>query len=335
MRTDLLLRIIGVAAVALLLLATWPQLLGLQRYHVLAQLTALRGLLVVAAVGGALTFGVAAWRSRVPRRFAVAVMVPLLAVAVLNVAVLASRGLGGGSSTNASADLTVFVWNTFWDRPGAELIAEFALAHDVDVLALPETSRAAAQEIARLMGEGGRSMQVFVLAFHEVITAQSTALLVSSSLGAYEIDEAAGSTPRLPTVVARPVNGSGPTLVAAHPVAPLPGYYRYWEPGLAWLAERCRAGEVVVAGDLNATLDHFEGLRDAGADLGACRDGARATGSAALGTWPSQVPPLLGAPIDHIMATEEWEFVEFRVVRELDWRGSDHRALLARLRRLR
>ena len=117
------------------------------------------------------------------------------------------------------------------------------------------------------MGEGGRTMQVFVLAFHESTTSQSTALLVSSDLGEYEVDESVGSTPR--------------------------------------------------------------------AHLGTCRDGARATGSAALGAWPSQVPMLLGAPIDHIMATGDWEFVDFRVVSELDGQGSDHKALLAGLRRVR
>ena len=50
-------------------------------------------------------------------------------------------------------------------------------------------------------------------------------------------------------------------------------------------------------------------------------------------TWPTDVPPLLGAPIDHVMATEQWLPTGFRVVTELDDAGSDHRAVVAQLSR--
>ncbi len=327
--------ITGSAATALLVVATWPQAVGLQRFHVLAQLVALRGLLCVAALGTLLVWGLIAWRSRELRKLAAAPMALLALVALVNVGILVARGFGGRAATDQTADITVFAWNTLWDRPGAASIASFALEHDVDVLALPETSRATAQAIAGLMAAGGRPMQVFVVAFSEVVVSQSTALLISAALGEYALDQSVGTTPRLPTVVARPASGVGPSFIAAHPVPPMPGIMRDWQVGLAWLAQRCREGEVIVAGDLNATLDHLIGLEDEGADLGACRDGAKATRSAALGTWPARLPPLLAAPIDHVMATAEWEFVEVRVLSELDGHGSDHRALLARLRRVR
>lgn len=327
-------RLFVIAVTLVLLVITWPQALGLQRFHLIAQLTALRGLLVVAALGGAALCGVLAWRSKRLRSWAVSLVLVLASAAALNAGILSSRGTGAPAAPGSTADLTVFAWNTLWDRPGARTIATFALEHGVDVLALPETSRATAQTIADLMAAQGRPMQVFVVAFSEVVVSQSTALLISASLGEYALDESVGTTPRLPSLVARPVSGVGPSFVAAHPVPPFPGIMRQWELGLAWLAQRCLEGEVIVAGDLNATLDHFSGLGRDGADLGGCFDGARATGSAALGTWPARLPPLLASPIDHVLATPEWEFSEFRVLTELDGLGSDHRALLAKLRRV-
>ena len=124
----------------------------------------------------------------------------------------------------------------------------------------------------------------------------------------------AGTTDTLPSLVARPVDGTGPTIVAAHPVAPVPGEMAAWRRGLQWLADRCAGTNVILAGDLNSTLDHYTGLGTDGGDLGRCHDAARATGNAAVGTWPTAFPPLLGAPIDHVMATPDWEVVGFRVV---------------------
>jgi len=107
--------------------------------------------------------------------------------------------------------------------------------------------------------------------------------------------------------------------------------------GLHWLAQRCGAGDdVILAGDFNSTLDHYSGLgtptSTGDGDLGACHDGARAEGSAAVGTWPTSLPAQLGAPIDHVMASEGWTFVGFRVIGSEDGAGSDHRPILAQLR---
>lgn len=332
----LIVRVAGAATAAVLLVATWPQPLELHRVHVFAQLTALRGLLVVAGVVFALLFLVVARPARARGRFTAGIVALLLAVAGLNAGLMVARGLAvGGDAGSGRSDVTVFAWNTLGDAPGAELIAAFAVQHGVDVLALAETSRGAAEEIARLMHEAGHEMQMFALSSPNDVVAQSTALLVANSMGEYAIDLTVGSTPRVVSVVARPVGGTGPTLVSAHTVPPLPTSMHLWEGGLRWLAERCREANVIVAGDFNATLDHFAGLRDEGADLGGCNDAAHVAGSAALGTWPSRVPMLLGSPIDHVMATHEWEVTAFRIVAELDGEGSDHRALLASLQRVR
>jgi endonuclease/exonuclease/phosphatase (EEP) superfamily protein YafD len=324
--------LLAVGLALFLLVGSWPQLFGVHRTLVFAELTAMRGLLVAVALVAIMFLIVIALVSQPLRRISAVLALVLFGGVALNLAVLSTRGFGDPAfQEKAPADLTVFTWNTLGDAPGAGVIAEFALEHEVDILALPETSREAADEIAARMGQGGAAMQVFVIALDE-LKSRSTALLVSDGLGTYRLDETAGSTPYLPSVTAVPTDGSGPTIIAAHPVAPIPGYIDDWEPGLEWLAESCRGGNVILAGDLNSTLDHYQGLADDGAALGTCFDGAKQTGNAALGTWPSQLPELLSAPIDHVMATSEWEFVGFRVVGALDGLGSDHRAVLAQLR---
>src|SRR5690606_34534697 len=116
---------------------------------------------------------------------------------------------------------------------------------------------------------------------------------------------------------------------------PVPGEMAGWRQGLQWLAARCAGENVILAGDLNSTLDHYPGLDEASnssGGLGGCRDGARLTGNAAVGTSPAVPPTLLGAPIDHVMATPNWDFVGFEVIDSLDGAGSDHRPVVAQLR---
>jgi endonuclease/exonuclease/phosphatase (EEP) superfamily protein YafD len=120
-----------------------------------------------------------------------------------------------------------------------------------------------------------------------------------------------------------------PTLVATHLRAPSArASMPEWRAHTAAIAAVCRATPgVVVAGDLNATLDH-PGLRD----LGPCVDAAEQAGAAALGTWPAQVPPLLGAPIDHVLVDgRAWRVTGFAVLPAVG--GSDHRPVVARLAR--
>ena len=86
-----------------------------------------------------------------------------------------------------------------------------------------------------------------------------------------------------------------------------------------------------MAGDFNATVDHFAGRGIDGGDLGRCRDAAVAGRAGGLGTWPTDLPELLGSPIDHVLATPGWQVDGFRVVGALDGAGSDHRPIVATL----
>jgi endonuclease/exonuclease/phosphatase (EEP) superfamily protein YafD len=324
------------ALAAVLLLAAWPQLLGIQREAGVVQATTMRGLLTAVALLGALLFALIAFASAGVRRFAGALAVLLLLFAGIQLAVLSTRGAGNAEfAAKEPGDLTVLAWNTLGDTPPVQTTVDLIVAEDADIVVLPETSAEYAGMVQNGLGAAGIPMQVVSLSYDLVAKARSTMVLISDDLGAYARDDSRGGTDTLPSVLAVPLDGSGPVIVGAHPVAPVPGEMAGWRQGLDWLAARCAGDNVILAGDLNSTLDHYTGLdaaSDASGGLGGCRDGARVTGSAAVGTWPATLPTLLGAPIDHVMATPNWDFVGFRVVTTLDQAGSDHRPVVAQLR---
>ncbi|MEO5922037.1 MAG: endonuclease/exonuclease/phosphatase family protein [Pseudolysinimonas sp.] len=321
------------ALAAVLVVALWPQLLGLERLPLVAQLVSLRGAAV--AIAAVLVVGILLIALVAPgvRRFAASVALLLLVFCAISVAVLATRGFGGGAfQTTAPGDVVVLSWNTLGDSPGAESIAELALEVEADVVVLPETSAETAGIVAAILSEQGRPMQALRLSLDEISKARTTAVLISDELGEYRRDDSAGTTDTLPSLLAVPVDGTGPRIIGAHPVAPVPGEMAAWRQGLEWLADRCAGQNVIIAGDLNSTLDHYTGLSSDGGELGRCHDAARATGAAAVGTWPTILPQLLGAPIDHVMATDDWEIIGFRVIGSRDGEGSDHRPVVAELR---
>ncbi len=326
--------VVLLSAVALAILA-WPQLFGFAHITPVAQIVALRGLAVAVALVGALAFTVIALIAQPVRRFLASLAVLLLVFAAINTAVLASRGFGNlGFETEGEGDITVLSWNTLGDAPAAASVAGLALDTGADVVALPETTNAMGLDIAALMQDAGRPMWVLTVAYDQVSKANSTTLLVSTDLGEYAVDESVRTTSVLPTVLARPVDGTGPTILAVHALAPIPPMLPGWQLDLASLAAACASGDVILAGDFNATLDHMSGLpRADGGTLGRCADAADATGNAAVGTWPTMLPPLLGAPIDHIMASPEWRVTGMRVIQSHDGLGSDHRPVLAQLSR--
>ncbi|MFC0682241.1 endonuclease/exonuclease/phosphatase family protein [Lysobacter korlensis] len=321
-----------VVAAILGMLALWPQLFNAERTFGIAQIVSLRGAAAAIAILGAVSLTLLALLAPLTRRLVASLALLLLLFAAGNAAVLSSRGFGGeGFETKAETELTVLSWNTLGDAPGVEGIVDLALDARADVVALPETTLPTAQEAARLLGEAGKPMWPLTVAFDEVSKARSTSLLISAELGEYRVDDSLGNTGQLPSLVAVPVDGEGPMIVAAHPVAPIREYMRQWRLDLEWLAGICARENVIVAGDFNATVDHMDAYAVAG-ELGDCRDAALATDAAAVGTWPTFLPPLLGAPIDHVMATPNWQFTGMRVIESRDDQGSDHRPVLAQLR---
>lgn len=116
--------------------------------------------------------------------------------------------------------------------------------------------------------------------------------------------------------------------LAVHPAVLLPSRTHEWRRELMRLAGLVADDPrpTVVVGDLNSTLEHhalqpvLQVVRSASAEVGRAREG----------TWPGGRPRWLGVAIDHVLVSAT---VGVGSVEVLDVPGSDHRALLARLRR--
>ena len=346
MFSRLLASLVVLAALAAGVLLAWPQLVGLQDQLGIAQLIAFRAWLIVGAAGATVILLLLMFvRPLRPVMAALAVITVLFGAA--NAGILVSRGLTQASTASARTEtvgtasgdsITVLSWNTLGGHPGAAAVAKLALDSKADIVSLPETTDAFATQVAEKMRAGGQPMWALGLSFSEIYKARSTALLISPALGDYTVQSAGGTGPPgntnvSPTVVAKPDDGEGPTIVAVHAVSPIQGEMTNWRSDLSWLSDQCAGDDVIMAGDFNATLDHLDGRGTDGGVVGRCHDAALAVGSAAVGTWPSDMPLLLGAPIDHVMATPTWQTTSFRVVSSLDALGSDHRPVVATLKR--
>ena len=325
--------ILLLAIAAALFVLALPQVAGLQQRYYIVQLISFRGVLVAGSVVAAVVLLLLSLPLRVIRGLLGGTAVLLLVFAVVNAGVIFERGTGSTKFTaKAPGDITVLAWNTRGDAPGPARIAALALAEHANIVSLPETLNKTAVEVAAIMKKSGVTMSVLTLAYDQKDTAQSTSLLISANLGAYQMSTDKTTTEVLPTVVARPKDGTGPVIVAAHPVAPVQAHFGTWSTDQRYLAKLCSGESMIMAGDFNATLDHESGLgATPSATLGKCHDAAKAKDSAGLGTWPTNVPELLATPIDHVMATTDYQVTGFRVITSEDKTGSDHRPIVAQL----
>lgn len=317
-----------VAGVAVTL-PVWPQLFGLQRAIVLSQVVAFRAPTVIVLGVGAVLFIVVACARRT-WGVAAGLAIVLGVASIFSGAVLLTRG---ATADVARGEVTVLAWNTQGGAASPASVARLALDVEADVVSLPEMDEQAAEEAARLLAAAGHPMTAHTTHGETGYSEIPTSVLIADDLGDYEVDSAAGSTPGLPSVVLRPVNGTGPTIVAAHPFPPLPGRMQTWRAGLQWVADQCDSPEVIVAGDLNATIDHMWGLGDGDGLIGSCQDAALSAGAAAVGTWPVSAPSWLASPIDHVLTGSAWSVRAAFVVTSFDDEGSDHRPIVAVLDR--
>ncbi|QGQ19084.1 endonuclease/exonuclease/phosphatase family protein [Cellulomonas sp. JZ18] len=310
---------VGVLTLVPLGAGAWP----------VAQVVALRGLLAALAAAAAATLLVALLLVRGARRTLVPLAVACAVVAAAHGAVLAVRSVPTTDAEAAAAgpqggggDLVVLTFNTL-DAVPASTLADLVTGVGADVVALPETSRTTAGALADRLPPAGWQV---LHAPSRVPHVAGTSLVVAAHVGTYPDVEPLDH--RLGSLRARP-DGDGPVLVAAHPLAPTGrAVMRAWRTEGEAVAAVCRSTPgVVVAGDLNATLDH-PALRD----TGPCVDAARAAGAGAHGTWPAAAPTLLAAPIDHVLVDERaWRVVDARVLPRVG--ASDHRPLVAVLAR--
>jgi endonuclease/exonuclease/phosphatase (EEP) superfamily protein YafD len=328
--------VLATAAVVLVLVA--PGALGLADVSPFGQLVALRGLvglvLLLAALLVLVALAARERRARPRRGLALALAGVLLAGAGAQGAVLAARGVGtDGPGDPDDADLVVLAFNTFGTVPADDLAA-LVLAQDADVAVLPETTAETARTAAGALTAAGRPTTALAAdAAHP--GSDGVALLLRTGLGDYDQVGAGLPATELGTFAAvlgpggAAEPGAPDRVVATHLRAPSSGRrVPVWRAHTAAIADVCRSTPgVVVAGDLNATLDH-PGL----ADLGPCVDAARAAGAAGLGTWPAGSPEVLGAPIDHVLVDgRAWRVAGFAVLPAVG--ASDHRPVVAHLDR--
>jgi endonuclease/exonuclease/phosphatase (EEP) superfamily protein YafD len=325
--------VLVVIAAAILLIAVWPQTLGLQSAPVIAQVVSLRGLDIAIAIALIVLLGLvgALWRGG--RRFLGSLIALLLVFCLVSIAILGSRGFGGSTvGVKAPSDVTVLAWNTEGGKPGPAAIAKLALAEHADVIALPETTHATGLAVAQILKSAGRPMWVYWAAHGNIYQSHATTLLISSALGRYTVDTTDGDTSVLSSIIAKPDNGTGPTIVAVHAVSPKPDEMRNWRADLAFLARTCAGQNLIMAGDFNSTLDELNSLSTkSGADFGECSDAGAQQHAGAIGSWPTSIPALLGAQIDHVFFTSAWKTVAMRVIQTEDAAGSDHRPVVATL----
>jgi len=273
----------------------------------------------VGLAGLALATGLAGirWRRALPAATALA----LAAAGSLGTTV--ARGVTAGDlPAREQGDVTFLAANVLMARADPEAVAEMGL--EADAVSLPESTEAFARDVAaRIEARTGSPMQVFYL--DDRRGGFGTALLVSERLGEYRTTGEIADGFKA-NVTAEPVDGDGPVLAAAHTAAPVPELLEAWETEVQAVADWCAATpNALLAGDLNATLDH-PGLHL----RGRCVDAGEQTGTGAYGTWPANYPAAVGATIDHALADgSRWRAVGSQV---LDIPGSDHRALLVRWR---
>lgn len=334
-------RLLGILVTVMFAIAaavvTWPQFFRLERTFPFAQAVSLRGALVVAFAVLAVV-ALLLCLSRTARGFAASILVVALLAGGANAVILGIRGVGGSAlPAKTDSSLRVMTWNTAGAATEPDLIAKTAVAMQADIVSLPETTIETGKKVAVAMRKMGHPMWAHHEDFGERDDypdwdANSTTLLISPDLGDYAVvdstSQGATNTSAVPSVVAMPVDGNGPIVVAVHAVAPRQDAMDAWRADLQWIGDQCAADDVILAGDFNATVDHMDRLGVDGGTLGRCRDAASTTGSGAVGTWSTDWPQLLGAPIDHVMATDSWTATASVVIGSLDGAGGDHRPVI-------
>jgi len=331
------LRLLGVLATVICAIAaavlTWPAFFRVERTFPMAQIVSFRGLLAV-AFAALLVVALLLAIARPLRGFALSIALIAAIAMVANVAIVATRGVGTETlPAKTDGSIRVMTWNTAGEATSPETVAQIAVAMEADIVTLPETTIETGEQVALAMRDLGHRMWAHHAEYGtDGWDARSTTLLISPDLGDYSVIESSqngtSNTSTVPSAVAMPTSGDGPIVVAAHAVAPRQSYMQYWRADLQWLADQCVDDNVIMAGDFNATVDHMVNLGVDGGTLGRCHDGAVETGNGGIGTWSALVPGVLGAPIDHVMASRHWKPTGSLVLKSMDGSGSDHRPLI-------
>ncbi len=262
--------------------------------------------------------------------------------------------------SSGDGSITVLEYNTRGGEVPMEKLADLIESSGADVVTLPETSTAGGKELQAELSERGLGFQRFDTDTPATeADYDSTVMLVARTLGEYrqsavefsseegtltgvgevkgenkagvsisQVAQMVGKDVKYSRTIAiwvAPAKGQGPEFIAVHPVAPKTLRTDGWKREIRAIYSLCETyPDAVIAGDFNSTTDHEQALR---MPVG-CRDAVAQAGAGGRGTWPTNVPSLLGAPIDRVLAPSQYKGSSAAIV---DLGGSDHRGVLVRL----
>jgi endonuclease/exonuclease/phosphatase (EEP) superfamily protein YafD len=305
----------GWAALAL------PDLIGLDWRTPFVQILAFRPWILLAGLVVLLVLGAVCRFARRTRRFAVPLLAGVVVVELVGAAMVLPRVVADPAPV-AGSPLTVLAFNTFEGDADPAALAALIAEHRPDLVAIPEAGERYRARLAPLVEPLGYRAE----AVGPREDVNGVAALVSRRLG--DVSFRAGDDPAyFPYLEVTGGELGELRFVAFHAAAPLRGQLRQWEADLALLSRWCTGpGPAVVAGDFNATLDH-SALRSGAAG---CADAADQRGQGLVPTWsPTARTRILGPQIDHVLTAGGIAAETFSVH---DVAGSDHRAVLTRLR---
>jgi len=275
------------------------------------------------------------WRGRGFRRGTARLLTAAALGGVVVHAAWASGPYLGAAPVAAPADgareVRVMTSNLRLGRADPARVVGLAVTGGVDVLVLQEVTPqalAGLREAGIGRGFGHRAGRPAAGATGTMVFSRarlSAVRRLPTRFGSYALDV------RLPQVPG--ARGGRVHLLAVHPRPPV-GTAAGWRADQVTVRRAARglAGPTVVAGDLNATMDHAPMRELVGRGF---RDAATEARSRWQPTWPSagvvsrfgvSVPPLLA--IDHVLVDEVLRAV---ATRSYPVPGTDHRALVATL----
>jgi endonuclease/exonuclease/phosphatase (EEP) superfamily protein YafD len=273
-----------------------------------------------AVVGAALAGStLAAWRPTRPAGLALGVVAAAGAAAVVRRLRRTAQEAAGGT---ASEPLTVLSANVFTGRADTGMLAGLIEREKPDFVVLPEAGCDFRDKLVPLVSHMGyRGWAATPPGAPDI---RGVVLLAGPRAG--EVEVRAGSDLHYHHLQAGGGVLGARELFAVHTTAPRhKRLARRWRREFGVVGRWTRQKPApIVAGDFNATLDNGP-LRAA---LGGCVSAASGL-DALVGTFPSSLPRWFGIQIDHVFVPRGTTTLDFAVH---DLPGSDHRAVVARLR---